>query len=67
MRDAEAKCVFVFLQHFGEEGGLARPAGPAENKGSRALGGDSCDSLHDSLVTAYLGGDSCDSGDHPVT
>ena len=64
MRDAEAKCVFMFLQHFGEEGRLACPAGPAENKGSRALGGDSCDSLHDSLVTAYLGGD-C--GDHPET
>ena len=32
MRDAEAKCVFVFLQHFGEEGGLARPAGPHDGE-----------------------------------
>ena len=40
MRDAEAKLVFVFLQHFGEKSRLARPTGAAENKGrwARAAG-----------------------------
>ena len=36
MRDAEAKLVFVSFQHFGEQSRLARPAGAAENKRSRA-------------------------------
>lgn len=45
MRDAEAKLVFVFLQHFGEKSRLARPTGSAENKGrwARAAGHHSLD------------------------